>query len=1043
MSSEREMRAKIVTKSDTKEIDKTIDKYEELGAKATSTQKTLKSFGSSLKSTVSQFLALAKTIDSLTRYTDDFIASQNVLNQTFGASTSEINDYAKNLSEMTGIANVDIARKSALFGQMAKSLGMTNDVAKDFVIQLDDMSAKLALLYNQDFNTMAKALLDAVKGESSTLASLTGNVLKTGGLQATLDDLGINAQASALTGANRAMLEYITIARQLNVTNEQMGSIVNDVAWQKRLLKSQVKELAEAFGNLLYPILKSILPVINGVLIALRYIINAIAGLLGFTGKASTGVSEVAEGFNDLAGGITATDKAIKKLRGFDKLNNLMTSVPSGGLGGLGGVNKTLLNEMAKVNQEMLNIRNKAQEIAESIMKWLGFIQDANGEWKFSHVTLGTILGALVGGSGIIWAISKIFGLFRALKGFGGLGTLLGFGTNVGSASGGLSISNPATILKGIADLTLILAGLTGLVVAYGALTKVSGFSELITKGISQLVSLFTGLSKIMIPLGAYSAMIAVLGMAGFATVASGTAGFVTAIAGLTALVVGLGALTKVKGFSELVSGGMDVLVDLAYGIGKFAGALVSGLGTGLTKGLPDIGSNLAGFMTNAKPFFDGLPNINESNANAVYNLSKMILSLTAADVLEGLTKWFTGGNSLTKFGKELSEFAPYFKEYAENIKGLDNSVVDKSAKSALAIAEFARKLPNSGGLKDLITGKNDLSSFGKMLPDFGKNLKKYADNVKGLDTNIVETSTKSASTISTFAKNLPNSGGLKDLITGKNDLSEFGKMLPSFGKNLKAYSENIKDLDGEVVSNSAKSAKAISELAKNLPNQGGLASLFSGDNKLSSFGEELAKFGSSFKKYSTTISSLDINSINNFTNAISKLVDLSVKIKDKGIKSTIKEFAEKLKDGGNAFTSFFSTTNAYSIGVDFGASLGRGIAKSLKSTKYPTIKLQTSSGSNVDSFTIKAYQNGGFVDSGQMFLARENGLSEMVGQIGHKTAVANNDQIVSAIASGVARANMATKGNQKVVIEAQGDSSGLLDFITFKQKERDRQYGL
>ncbi len=50
------------------------------------------------------------------------------------------------------------------------------------------------------------------------------------------------------------------------------------------------------------------------------------------------------------------------------------------------------------------------------------------------------------------------------------------------------------------------------------------------------------------------------------------------------------------------------------------------------------------------------------------------------------------------------------------------------------------------------------------------------------------------------------------------------------------------------------------------------------------------------------------------------------------------------------------------------------------------------------------AYASGGIVQSGQVFLAREAG-PELVGTIGRQTAVANNDQIVSGIASGVATA--------------------------------------
>lgn len=50
------------------------------------------------------------------------------------------------------------------------------------------------------------------------------------------------------------------------------------------------------------------------------------------------------------------------------------------------------------------------------------------------------------------------------------------------------------------------------------------------------------------------------------------------------------------------------------------------------------------------------------------------------------------------------------------------------------------------------------------------------------------------------------------------------------------------------------------------------------------------------------------------------------------------------------------------------------------------------------------ARADGGFVDTGQMFIAREAG-PELVGTIGSRTAVANNDQIVEGIALGVERA--------------------------------------
>jgi hypothetical protein len=53
----------------------------------------------------------------------------------------------------------------------------------------------------------------------------------------------------------------------------------------------------------------------------------------------------------------------------------------------------------------------------------------------------------------------------------------------------------------------------------------------------------------------------------------------------------------------------------------------------------------------------------------------------------------------------------------------------------------------------------------------------------------------------------------------------------------------------------------------------------------------------------------------------------------------------------------------------------------------------------------VAAYASGGMPDTGELFLAREAG-AELVGSIGRRTTVANNDQIVEGISVGVRDAN-------------------------------------
>ena len=79
-------------------------------------------------------------------------------------------------------------------------------------------------------------------------------------------------------------------------------------------------------------------------------------------------------------------------------------------------------------------------------------------------------------------------------------------------------------------------------------------------------------------------------------------------------------------------------------------------------------------------------------------------------------------------------------------------------------------------------------------------------------------------------------------------------------------------------------------------------------------------------------------------------------------------------------------------------------ILKKLKNIKILNVEpFKWLSTINVPQMPLLA--NGGIVDYGQMFIARERG-PEMVGQFGNKTGVVNNEQIVTGITSGVAQAN-------------------------------------
>ena len=88
---------------------------------------------------------------------------------------------------------------------------------------------------------------------------------------------------------------------------------------------------------------------------------------------------------------------------------------------------------------------------------------------------------------------------------------------------------------------------------------------------------------------------------------------------------------------------------------------------------------------------------------------------------------------------------------------------------------------------------------------------------------------------------------------------------------------------------------------------------------------------------------------------------------------------------------------------------------------------VRDSNGNTVFSYNGRGgfYASGGYPDEGELFWARESG-AELVGSVGGRTAVMNNDQIVAAVSTGVANAVASVMGsgrnsNGEVVINVNG----------------------
>ena len=393
-------------------------------------------------------------------------------------------------------------------------------------------------------------------------------------------------------------------------------------------------------------------------------------------------------------------------------------------------------------------------------------------------------------------------------------------------------------------------------------------------------------------------------------------------IAELALVLAAVGALAQLPGLSWLIREGGKLLQGIGTAIGQFVGGIVGGFMSGVSSQFQQIGADLSAFMTNVQPFLDGASQIRPSMMDGVKALAETILILTAADILQGLTSWLTGGSSLSSFGNQLVPFGESMRDFSLVISDMDGEVVANAATAGKALAEMAATIPNSGGVVGFFAGENDMRVFGKQLVSFGDSMKKFGDAIKGLDANAVTEAATAGKAMAEMATTIPNSGGVVGFFAGENDMGAFGDQLAPFGKAMKDFGDAVRGLKADVIVNSATAGKALIELANTIPNTGGVVSFFTGGNDIDTFGAKLATFGKAMKDYADAISGMDVEAVVNSATAGKAIVELANTLPNTGGlvswftgDNDIGAFGQSLVSFGKNFKDY----SAYMADVDAG----------------------------------------------------------------------------------------------------------------------------
>lgn len=473
----------------------------------------------------------------------------------------------------------------------------------------------------------------------------------------------------------------------------------------------------------------------------------------------------------------------------------------------------------------------------------------------------------------------------------------------------GVAANLPSLIQAGI---DVIMAFFTGVVEAFKSIDTDILMEGIVGVGILSAVMAALTAVALLVP----GAMIGVLGMG-------------AVIAELALVLAAVGAISLLPGLHWLIGKGGDLLQAVGTAIGKFAGGIAGGFASGVSASFIDIADDLSEFMARVQPFLEGAAAIDPAMLDGIKALTEAILLLTAANLIDSLASWFTGGVSLADFADQLVPFGQAMKAFSDEVTGIDGEAITKASDAGKTLAEMADMLPKSGGLVGWFSGETDMEKFGERLIVFGRSMREYSYAVAGLRVEAIQSSAAAGEALAELAGTLPNTGGLVSWFTGEQDLAVFGQRLVPFGHSMREYSAAVAGLNGNVVTNSANAAKALVELASNLPSSGGIISWFTGESDMEAFGRQLVSFGEALFAYYNKVSWIDTVKLKDTTEEFRGLMRLFDEIGDlrtngvsqfgrsltalaeTGIENFVGAFADaesKIEAAGQSMVQFFKT---------------------------------------------------------------------------------------------------------------------------------------
>lgn len=609
-----------------------------------------------------------------------------------------------------------------------------------------------------------------------------------------------------------------------------------------------------------------------------------------------------------------------------------------------------MMGVLTMLDQEKLL---KSAESLSMVMVAMAAMIAATGQIKNTEGATKVLLQISL----VVLMLVGVLGMIQALNIEGNMGAVASISVLLVSMAASLALlgNTKDVSLKAVGAMALMGLVVAELAVVMKAMDKLN--IDVSTKTVAQLSALLLAMSGALV-------ILTVVGIGGAAAFV-GIGALVTLIAAVGGLMIAIGALNdEFPAVADFVHNSIPILQDMGEGLGNFIGGLVGGVVAGAIDSLAGIGTSLSTFMENLQPFIEKVSAIDPDAMAGGEALAKMLLTLTAAELVSGLSK-FLGVKDLGNLGSQLSDFGDAiiaFSDKLNNSDGINDKAVQKAAKAGEMMAKLQNSLYGTGGLKQDIFGEKDLGDFGQQMSDFADGIIAFAAKIEAAKINqdSVDAAAYAGETMATLQSKIKSQNGALQDIFGSQDLGDFGSQMEGFADGVVKFDQKLKDhggINSDLVDQASYAGSVMAELQNNTESVGGAIDFFVGRSDLGTFGDQIVSYATSLGTFANILRE---NPIDTTTTATAKECGLlMVELQNSLPESHLFDGKMDLDDFGMKLTSFGKYLGMFSnMTAEMDVSNLTTVSMAAKRLGEMAASISTVDQSKIDEFDFEGIGN-------------------------------------------------------------------------------------